>query len=593
MRTRIGLNIFMWLLIPWIGGWALTLATAYLGFLWWAKSADRQAADNWAIFLRDVFDHEIDSCKSIADVKDSEVLQSFVNRYQLEFALFSPSGECLVSSRMTPPATIVPESHDVLKTGNVFAKWIEDEKLGSRRLLAIWSGDAKAGTYVAWVSIHLPVGPSRVYFNRVMVVGGILVLALGIPVVGLMARSSKHRLEGAKRSILEGGSTSNRWELREWQIFSRELEDCFREQQRQMAVLQRIAFDHQTTLENLSDGLIYTNLEGRVVKHNPAAARLLRLPGRSVEGFSVRECLRHPEFLLWVDRLLKFQHPQELSLHSDELGQHLEIRGTELRADHNRVEGFLIIIRDMTRAWQADRVRRDFVANVSHELRTPLTSMKGFLETLLDGAIDDPAQAIRFVKIVHEQTERLESIVNDLLTLARLESESEQPIAREAVRVDELVVGVVDACRFLAEQRAMRVHWETPNDLIVNVNSRLFHQALVNLLDNAIKYSDPGKEIRISVRREATEVIFEVEDHGWGIEVRHLPRIFERFYRVDPSRSRQLGGTGLGLAIVKHVAQIHGGRVTVDSRIGVGTIFRIHLPERLIVATAMGEESSH
>jgi len=150
--------------------------------------------------------------------------------------------------------------------------------------------------------------------------------------VGLMARSSKHRLEAAKRSILEGGSTSNRWELREWQIFSRELEDRFREQQRQMAVLQRIAFDHQTTLENLSDGLIYTNLEGRVVKHNPAAARLLRLPGRSVEGFSVRECLRHPEFLLWVDRLLKFQHPQELSLHSDELGQHLEIRGTELRA---------------------------------------------------------------------------------------------------------------------------------------------------------------------------------------------------------------------------------------------------------------------
>jgi two-component system phosphate regulon sensor histidine kinase PhoR len=289
---------------------------------------------------------------------------------------------------------------------------------------------------------------------------------------------------------------------------------------------------------------------------------------------------------------MALQHPQELFLHSEELGQHLEIRGNELKAPDNRVRGFLIIIRDMTRAWQADRVRRDFVANVSHELRTPLTSMKGFLETLLDGAIDDPAQAIRFVKIVHEQTERLESIVNDLLTLARLESESEQPIARESVRVDELVAGVVDACRLLAEQRSMRIHCETPNDLIVNVNSRLFHQALVNLLDNAIKYSDPGKEIRISVRREAAEVIFEVEDQGWGIEARHLPRIFERFYRVDPSRSRQLGGTGLGLAIVKHVAQIHGGRVTVDSRVGVGTIFRIYLPERLIVATATGDESS-
>jgi signal transduction histidine kinase len=592
MKKHTGLNIFMWLLIPWIGGWAATLATTYWVFFWWATSADRQQADNWAVFLRDIFDHEVDSCKSIVDVKDSNVLHSFVNRYQLEFALFSPSGDCLVSSRMTPPATLLPEGHDVLKTGKVLAKWIEDEKIGRRRLMAIWSGDTSSGTYVAWVSIYLPVETPWAYLPHSTLVGGLLAFALGIPVAGLMARLSKRGLEAAKKSILEGSPTSNRWELREWQLFTRELKDYLGEQRQQMEVLQRIALDHQTTLQNLADGLLYVTREGRVVKHNPAAARLLRLPIPSAEGVSLRECFRHPELLLWAEKLMALQHPQELFLHSEELGQHLEIRGNELKAPDNRVRGFLIIIRDMTRAWQADRVRRDFVANVSHELRTPLTSMKGFLETLLDGAIDDPAQAIRFVKIVHEQTERLESIVNDLLTLARLESESEQPIARESVRVDELVAGVVDACRLLAEQRSMRIHCETPNDLIVNVNSRLFHQALVNLLDNAIKYSDPGKEIRISVRREAAEVIFEVEDQGWGIEARHLPRIFERFYRVDPSRSRQLGGTGLGLAIVKHVAQIHGGRVTVDSRVGVGTIFRIYLPERLIVATATGDESS-
>lgn len=591
MKTRIRLNIFMWLLIPWIGGWTVTLATASWLFLWWEQSVQKQQADIWAVFLRNLIDHEIESHDSLVDIQESEVLQSLVDHYQLEYVLFSPSGDRLVSSTITSPATIPAESYAVLKTGQILTKWIKDQNVAHHRLVVVWSGAAKAKTYIAWVSMHLPIGLSSGYWIRTMAGGGVLALALGIPVVGVMTRWARRRLDAAKRSILTGEAPPSSFDLWEWRLFVQDLETYLREQRRQMKVFQRIALEHQATLEHLSDGLLYVNTEGRVVKHNPAAARLLRLPGHSVVGFSLRECFRRPQFLVWVDNLLAFQHPQELSLHIDELGQHLEIRGTELKAPDNRVQGFLIIIRDMTRAWQADRVRRDFVANVSHELRTPLTSMKGFLETLIDGAIDDPAQAIRFVKIVHEQTERLESIVNDLLTLARLESESEQPIAREAVRVDELMVGVVDACRFLGEQRSMRIHWEAPHDLIVNVNGRLFHQALVNLLDNAIKYSDPGKEIRILVRREAAELIFEVEDQGWGIEARHLPRIFERFYRVDPSRSRELGGTGLGLAIVKHVAQIHGGRVTVDSRVGVGTIFRIHLPDRLILTTPVQDKA--
>ena len=224
-------------------------------------------------------------------------------------------------------------------------------------------------------------------------------------------------------------------------------------------------------------------------------------------------------------------------------------------------------------------MRRDFVANVSHELKTPVTSIKGFAETLEDGALDDPQTARRFVGIIAGQADRLNSIIGDLLALSTLEqrdgrvrcsarggrplrrpgSPSRSASPRREAKGIALVVTCAASC-----SRA--------------VNPPLLEQAVVNLVDNAIKYSPEGSAVDVALTEAEDEIVISVSDQGPGVPREHLPRLFERFYRVDKARSRDLGGTGLGLAIVKHIAQAHGGRVSVDSVVGQGSTFRIHLP---------------
>jgi len=591
MQTRALPNVFTWLFFLWASACLVTLAVVYRTILWWEASQETEQAQTWGLFLRNLLEREIDSQESMTDLRRSEVLAFLARDYQLDLAIFSPLGQQRLSSITDSAVTIPPEAHTVIERGETFASWIREQPTGRTRLVVAWPKTTETESYLICALIDFPMSMKHGRFHQ-LVSWGVMTLALGVPIVWGLTWLSKRRLEVTRRSILEGVPLLKQWDLREWRNLAQDVGAHFAQQRRQIEVLEKIAFEHQAVLEHLPDGLLFVTLEGRVIKHNPAAARLLRLPTGSVEGFSVQECLRRPEFLTWMDALLSFGQPPMLTIHSDDPEQHLEIRGAALKGYDDRAQGFLLIIRDMTRTWAADRVRRDFVANVSHELRTPLTSIKGFLETLLDGALDDPPQANRFVRIIHEQTERLERIVNDLLTLARLESEQEQPITREPVRVAELLTGALDACRFQAEQRSMRIHCVAPDDLVIRVNGRLLQQALVNLLDNAMKYSDPNKEISVTVQHREKEVVFEIQDQGWGIEARHLPRVFERFYRVDPSRSRQLGGTGLGLAIVKHVAQLHGGYVTVDSRVGVGTVFRIHLPGEVIAGGLTPDEAS-
>ncbi|HQF14143.1 MAG TPA: ATP-binding protein [Thermogutta sp.] len=578
MQQRSFVNIFGLIFLPWAIGCLLASVVGYVGLTWQERSLKQAQAEEWERFISGLIEGEIGSQPKITDLQESRLLQSLIQNTRLELAVFTASGKYVVGSVTNPPPNIPSEVQMVLKTSQRFTTWTEKRGQGRPQLRMAWPRQVEGKTHIIWAAIDLGTvtgnGPSL----RSLLAWNVVFFAIGLPFAWGLTWWLRRRLDVVTKSALEGEPSLRPWDLWEWHALAHRLRDYVAQQRQQIEVLQGIARDHQAVLEHLPDGLLFVTPAGRVAKHNPAAGQLLRFPGTLAEGLSIRECLRKPEFLTWVENLLSLKRPPVLSLHNDDPEQHLEIRGAELKGPDQRVHGFLLIIRDMTRTWAADRVRRDFVANVSHELRTPLTSIKGFLETLLDGALEDPPQANRFVRIIHEQTERLERIVNDLLILARLEGEHEQPITREPVRVEELVLGAVDACRYQAEQRGMQLHWEVPKDLTIRVNGRLFHQALVNLLDNAIKYSDPNKEIRILVRPGEKELIFEVQDQGWGIEARHLPRIFERFYRVDPSRSRQLGGTGLGLAIVKHVAQIHGGRVTVDSRVGVGTTFRIHLP---------------
>lgn len=226
-----------------------------------------------------------------------------------------------------------------------------------------------------------------------------------------------------------------------------------------------------------------------------------------------------------------------------------------------------------------EKVRRDFVANVSHELKTPITSIQGFVETLLEGAIEDKSDARRFLRIVSKQSERLIAIIDDLLTLSRLESErANELITLQKHTVESLINSATEICRPAAEQKGIVVTIVCKAGLTVRIDRSLMEQALTNLVENAIKYSDNGTKVRVIGSETANEVSLSVADQGPGIPEQHVGRVFERFYRVDKARSRKLGGTGLGLAIVKHVASVHGGRVSVESRVGEGSTFAIHLP---------------
>jgi two-component system, OmpR family, phosphate regulon sensor histidine kinase PhoR len=237
------------------------------------------------------------------------------------------------------------------------------------------------------------------------------------------------------------------------------------------------------------------------------------------------------------------------------------------------------VLHELTRLKELEKVRRDFVANVSHELRTPVTSIKGFVETLLEGAMYDAADLPRFLRIVASQADRLGAIIEDLLMLSRIEQEGEKA---EIVLAPTPLRGVLEAalevCQMKAVQKGIDVQLDCLPALQTAANAPLLEQAVINLVDNAISYSPAGQVVHLSAKQEEKEILIQVRDHGCGISREHLPRIFERFYRVDKARSRKLGGTGLGLAIVKHISQLHGGRASVESTLGLGSTFTIHLP---------------
>jgi len=225
-------------------------------------------------------------------------------------------------------------------------------------------------------------------------------------------------------------------------------------------------------------------------------------------------------------------------------------------------------------------IRQDFVANVSHELRTPVTSIKGFAETLLDGAKDSPKDCERFLGIIMRQTTQLESIIHDLLELSRMEQNSIQSLDKFPTALDETIRNAVALCQSRAEEKGVTVRTSCETGLIANIHAGFVEQALLNLIDNALKYGVTPEEpfIDISATREGQSFVITVKDYGHGIPSAHLDRIFERFYRVDKGRSREMGGTGLGLSIVKHIALIHGGSIRVTSELGKGTAFTLTLP---------------
>lgn len=339
--------------------------------------------------------------------------------------------------------------------------------------------------------------------------------------------------------------------------------------------------ERQAVLESMVEGVLAVDNEERVLSLNTAASKLLKIDPEQAKGRTLHEIVRNIDLQRFVARVLSNMEPAEEQIILRENGElHLQLHGTVLRdADGNRI-GVLTVLNDVTRLHRLEAVRRDFVANVSHELKTPVTSIKGFVETLLDGAINDPESAQKFLGVIARQADRLNLIIEDLLTLSRIEQDSERAqISFESQNLKPVIKTAIEVCELKAHERKIKTKLECPDDLTARINAPLLEQAVINLIDNAIKFSESDESIEIQVIKQDGNIIINVLDRGCGIAREHLSRLFERFYLVDKARSRKLGGTGLGLAIVKHICQLHGGYPTVASVPGQGSTFSIHLPE--------------
>ena len=338
--------------------------------------------------------------------------------------------------------------------------------------------------------------------------------------------------------------------------------------------------EREAMLSSMEEGVLAINNEGTILSLNKACATLLGEEPARLQGRSVYEVIRKADLLKFIESALASASPVEGEIQiRGAQDRWVSAHGTVLHDSQRGKIGVLIVLHDVTRLRHLEEVRRDFVANVSHELRTPITSIKGFIETLVDGAFEDKENAHRFLQIMLRQVNRLDAIIGDLLMLSRIERGSEEQLielAPESIR--GVLQAAIEMCEKKATDKAVKIELVCPEDLTGEINAALLEQAVVNLLDNAIKYSNSEAVIEVRAACEGAELVIRVKDQGCGIDAQHLPRLFERFYRVDKARSRELGGTGLGLAIVRHIALAHRGSVSVESTVGVGSTFCLRLP---------------
>ena len=338
--------------------------------------------------------------------------------------------------------------------------------------------------------------------------------------------------------------------------------------------------ESEAVLSSMVEGVLAVDAAENIIRLNKAAGKLLEIKPDSAEGRPIHEVVRNSLLREFIERTLSGIENVETDLTIGNQNEiFLQAHGAVLKDMQEKSIGAVIVLNDVTRLRRLETVRKDFVANVSHELKTPITLIKGFVETLQQGALEKREEAERFLNIMSKQVERLNAIIEDLLSLSRLEQDSgKSAISMEKTKVLQILESAIRDCESKLLEKKISIQLNCSNELEVFANSPLLNQAVLNLVDNALKYSEQGEKITVEAFVTGTEIVIEVQDWGCGIGSEHLPRLFERFYRIDQARSRQMGGTGLGLAIVKHIVQEHGGSVSVNSTLGKGSRFSIHLP---------------
>ncbi|WP_080833758.1 two-component system histidine kinase PnpS [Cohnella massiliensis] len=356
--------------------------------------------------------------------------------------------------------------------------------------------------------------------------------------------------------------------------------------QGQMAVIRRNGMRLQSVLDNMPSGVVMIDPAGNVTLYNSSAEWLLGSSAKERVGRSFTEFKQHYELSQLIRQALDSREPlhEELTVYFPE-ERLLELNLVPMRMSGEEETGLLIVLQDVTAIRRLERMRSEFVANVSHELKTPVAAVKGFAETLMAGAVNDPETAQSFLKIIHDESERLNRLIGDILELSKIESRrSTQQFS--PVDLNAFLERTMEFMKTEAAKKNIELQWEADPELFLEADEDRLGQILLNLLQNGINYTPDGGKVKVRAEYVAGEgaddvdgkIRITVSDTGIGIPKKDLPRIFERFYRVDKARSRSSGGTGLGLSIVKHLVDMHHGTIRVESTVGVGSHFIIELP---------------
>lgn len=378
------------------------------------------------------------------------------------------------------------------------------------------------------------------------------VLALLLVIAGFLLRSKSLQILRLKRSISAGSSKNQPAEGEKERL--------------------------QAILESMAEGVVVIDTDKKILLLNGVLAEKFGINDRKLTGRFYWEVFRDPEINSMLEKGLRDHFPfrsEHAALLTDAI---FEIQVSPVFSGNDFL-GIAAVFHDVTKIKNLERIRREFVANVSHELRTPLTSIMGFVETLKEGAIDDKENRQKFLQIIEEHAGKLHKLIEDLLVLSKLESGKEE-IQNEIIELPELIEKISEM--FQRSFQSRNIHFSAdyrPAKFRITGEYKSLEQLFINLIDNAVKYNKEGGSISIRASQSDNKAIIEVQDTGIGIPEQDLPRIFERFYRVDKSRSRQTGGFGLGLSICKHIAEKHSGQLQVESREGQGSVFRVSLPQ--------------
>ncbi|OGF50810.1 MAG: hypothetical protein A2231_04125 [Candidatus Firestonebacteria bacterium RIFOXYA2_FULL_40_8] len=333
-------------------------------------------------------------------------------------------------------------------------------------------------------------------------------------------------------------------------------------------------------LDSMVEGVIVLDTSGKLTLVNRAFEEIFGIKEEQVSEHSFIEAVRNPELDSFLKDVLETQRTREIELEMiTPVERVFKIRATFFGKEEEGKKGLIAVFYDVTEIRKLERSKTDFVANVSHELRTPLASIKGFTETLLDGALEDKENNRKFLGIIQENVNRLDRLISDILELSKMESARLKPV-KDFFKINDAVLKAVEMLGPGSKKKNIKIEIKIPENFPqIYANKDMLEQVFINLMDNAVKFNKEGGSVTVEALETPAGVKVSVKDTGLGIPKEDHARIFERFYRVDKGRSRELGGTGLGLAIVKHIIELHDGTVGVESEINEGTTFIFTIPK--------------